>query len=1682
MAVPSNLTPQSNALPPGTDVAQLELEAGAMTRASIAGYGTTPDPQLATEALLTGSSPTLSSALASGDPALQKTLLSQPIGQSQFTSLGIPPPTALYNDPFSYDPKQHAQMIQAIPEDHNTFKSMNDLPVANSGWYNSILTGDANTVKKWQQFLSDQGFYGNFDANGQNFKKGEVNGYNTPDFQNGLKQWAVSYFLPQALYSRDPQELTNAKQFLSTSLGIDTNSIASTMAYDPAQREKAVDGWLRAQGPGANKIQALNLFADQFGADALPEQLNQLRGDGVFGHIGDFVHHFIPFIGSSDEDKLKKLTPAEQELIAPSLQKAHDKSPFMQFIGDVFSAPSKALVTTALFFGNAAHGDVENPFDDHSKIRGTADWFVNNPVQAVFGEQFVKDHTFLSTLGNIAINVFDDPLTYIPFVGEVHLAEKLGAGATDAAGNLLTGAAKTAAGQAKMTKVEKATGGLISHRVGTLRYGAIGPKSIVNAIKTKDASQVLQRALNPIEMAQQDIAKALTSKNIDHGLVRDMLDISSEDDFDKVEKILELGKSGDHMNVLSFLRDPKNKLSDRLFDMGHLMNRHEYDKILRNAKDWDPSKALPVWHTLHMNDSGSLMLMDRPNETLDALRNSAQIAGVDPKEFGDFATSFWKTTGDGFSLKRLSLAQGMDKKIADAFQQRLQNTRFAGKSGLEGYHAFQDQLRQGSRNVKGDALYAAQHVPGEAGKETSFVSATKFTKDSGGYTAQELNDRMSMLEDTRNSFTTTWQHALDAAARNYGGSPEAALADPMIKDIQGSYQKAVKDVQKEMDQMVSEHGGTTSQKAAPLLTTQNAIYHHTKFTPSEMAAYVNPALRKSEWIQRRWGIDHAMNVWKTLVLSKPSTTARIMFGDESSRGHIHLLMNDQRVWWNYMKGTITRHGYKPEKFIVDHPELIANAHMLSQMGAGLGKYVPMVAGESQYRRNLTQLIEQHYGKQQWVKEWTKAVEQPLKDGGDWERSGQDALDTFFRGDHQEARDVRDFAKVPDIKKGSNSQLDQLVATRHNDLRTLLHPDPRDPNRMKMFEWLKKGKVNQKDLVTLEKKVKGTTDETYVLPQIQGIPPMMGSPVGNWAERYHEWAAHRITNARGRVFAAKTDMEHRRLKKYYEGQLKEGSMTETEVAQMADSAAARWVRKNTYQGSRSVLGNTMRTVAPFWGATANSNRFYLHSLAEHPEVAVPLAQGEQQITQAQGTGGLKFNLPVVGNMLSHLGFASGDQFTWQPFNSLFLTREGFGGLLPGAGPVFNVALGAMPPSLKDWISQDVPGMQYASSSSPVLPWLTDTASAVSLAMGGSGIEAPFVGRSQGYYEKQTDNRLQQMEANWEQGGRQGPAPTIDDAKREVARSGAVTSAAGFALPFSVGEQDQKKAQINQLEQTWSPGLAEADKKALYDQNPDVADYFKYVDPHTPQTPVSGKESKQDILQRSPWVLAYTTSTAQSNVPGRATEADTNAQYKRDVESGAITTLSPLQYIDKMRQKEESTQAWNAFDRLQNSYQDFLVGSGVTTNSTQAKQWRKGNYDPYLQELVKEYPGWGSTFVKQTSQSAVGQQYASEPFYSVSTFNVIPQNPALETKATTLWRAALIRRDQAVSALQQVMASGGSQQEKQMILTGLAQELDQFATQDPTFASQISKFRYNNIDDLVSFQAGQAADQQQGYPVA
>jgi len=1666
---------------------QLDQQATQLNQASQQGYGVAINPQLATEALMTQSTAPISYQAALGDPSLQGVISSQPVGDSQFTAKSVPPPNNLFQSPVDFNPSQYQNYVQIMKNNDmdNSFESMGEAPMANLGWMNSIFTGDPATVKKWQAFLASKGFYQQYDQNGNIVGKGAVDGYDSPDFQNAFKQWATAYFLPQALFSRDPQEQMTAEQFLS-GLNIDVSALAQTMSYNPAQRTKVVDAWLQAQGPDGGSVHALDAFANHFGSSALPDQLNHLRGDGLFGSIGSLLGH-VPgignILGTTPEDLEKKLTPAEQQAMAPVLQNAHNNTGFLGTIGGILSLPSKVGVTAGMFFGDALHGKIDNPFD--SAVQGRVQKFVDDPLTEMFGANFAKENPFLHTIGNIVMNVADDPLTYLPIVGEVGMAEKIGKGAEDAA----------AAGRKTIGTLGRA------HLAGSLRTQYMGralrPTSVWDFIKNPDLKRAMATITDPFGSAQQDVARMFTrtaadgSPLVSHGMARRILNDYSEESTSKVDDLLKVAKTGDPAQVLAFLRDPANGWAHKLIDLGFLSNRNEYHKILNNFDKLSQGKALHIWNTTHMQDHPGLVSGRQPAEAMEAASNLAMTAGMDAKSVADFEDKFWHASVDDWSRGRVF------NEFMDAVKQKMDSD-----PALKGIAAWKQKLYSRGAQRAQKILYAVPHEPGAEGVNLSTrKTATRFTKDvEGGPTAKSLNNIADTYRLAIQSTQQKWSDEVNAAARAIGqGAPlsddlrkQAIAQSPQLRSQAIVYDNIISESQKALTDMEEQFGGkaggVAQTEAAPLLASQTHEWYHMPYTASEVMAYKNPALRNLELFQRRLPFDNAMKVWKMLVLAKPSTYYHILVGDETSRFHINLLLNDPETWLNYTKSQFKEHGADLEKYVQDMPpDLAMNYYAL--IHSGVKNFQVFNPGDgSDYLRSLSHLAKNHYGTQQVVKTWGKAVKQAAKNGEDWNAAGRQAIEDFLADPtNSEAQTLRQMVNIKGVTAESirkDPNFEPKVESLLSDFRGFSHFDPNDKDRQHVINWMMNGNVNEGKFKELEQKQLSDPSQPYLLPQIQGRPAHIDTGQ-NWPsqqlDRWHEWQQAHITKARARGWYFQYQRERKRIRSYYDNV---GSpLDEPILSRMANQSASQWVKKNTYQGARSAAGSELRSVAPFWGATTNADKFYLRTMVEHPEVAFPALQGLQGITQAeQQPGGLEFSIPGSGWLLSKLGMASGDSMSFDPFSAFFLTREGLGGFMPGMGPVFNFAMNFTPQGVQDGLAQ-FPGMQYISQGNTMLPWAEEVLSGlqqVTGVAGGQGIEAPFLGRQTGYYQKKIDEKLRQMEADWEQSGRKGQAPTIQDAERDLGVQRLGQGVAGFLSPFGIYPQNDTQNEIYSAEQEWDPNMTADQKQQFFDKYSQVADYFRYLDPGTPEQPTSGSLSKAEILQRSPWVEAYTTGTGISNVSSKATIADTQAQYKADVESGAISTMDPVAYLTKVRQREETDQAWNSYDRLQASYQQYLQETGAATSSPQVAMWKKENYDPVLQALVQQYPDWGNQFVKQTSTTQPGLDVRSEPFYSAESFNVLPFNQALETSSTVLWRAALIRQQQAVSALQQVIQAGGPQSEKDLILNGLAQQLDQLAQQDPTFASQISRYRYSSLDDLLTYQAQQKVNMAQGYP--
>lgn len=1653
-----------------------EANAGNLTRAVYSSYGSLPDPQLATESLLTGATTSVAGLAASADPQLSSILGSTPTGQTTLDNRTVPAKLNVAPNGFQFNQQQYDQQLKTL--NNNPFASVGMMPVASSGWFNAMLNGSPDQVKKLQHFLADRGYYGTTSSDGKTFTPGEINGYSSPQFTDAMRQWAFAYFLPTALYSKDDQQRNAANQFLST-LGYSPDTLNQTGLNTPQKTAQVVEAWLQAQGPDQQQRDSIQSWADHFGKDTLPEAMQQLMGGSVWGSIADtlaslpivgnitslvtdpltaggfgYVHRFSDIFLNERDVRANKISAMldgnAKEILAPAIQDIQQTSGFLGFLDAWDHARARGLLTLIYGIGDAIHGQgnvITNWFDSQSNARKGAAAHDTNVFAGLFGDKAAQSMPWLAMAANFTVNLADDPTVFVPFLGEIGLGEKLATGAIE------------------MTKLEKATAGLLSRRSGALRtktltapVRAIFQPTVRDALRQGGIRDYLDHVLNPLPSAQRDFAKLIGSASVKGDYAMGATLLGETDAAKAVPMLDQLWGAANHDDRLAMLTAPQSDYRHRLFDTSHLINQTEHLKVLSAFQRIDQQKQVGFLHLLHAQDRSTLLHLQDRVETAHTFQELAASANMSHDEVRDFTNKLFQAKTDA-ELRQVNLDfnAALDAAL---------DTKFATRGGVA---AMENDVRTarlsgwGMRNSPVYA-YAIQHDRQLQAEETSLVD-WKYTY-SDPHSEQQAQQIRQVMQAGAQDFKLVYAQYVDDLVKQ--GVPlhaamQQATIDPAFIAEKENHLQQLRDLRDHLEGLPGRSGRETT-LPAPATSQQMRKYGHTKYSLWEILAYNNPTLWKMQQLQR--SSDRFMSAWKSVVLTKPSTTARIVFGDEASRFQLAFALEDPATFLKYNWDILRRRKVDiREDMAMDLTDMVKGFHRST--------FVPLEPGDNGYRDALLSLIRTTYGKAPETKVWTEG----MKKGGSKQAIAD--LRKWLLGSSKEAMEFRLSRHIGNPKTGKLAQrigkedrakLQALAEFMHADRLAFTGYNAAVPERRALFNALDQGgKVDEKMVDHLLRNYAQTGDQ--VLPRIQGRVPRGSGRAVSAMERFSDWYHHDVTQkwvtkARSRGLYHYAAMRKKQLAKVYGN-----SRTADWYDRVAMSEAEQWVRRNTYQGSRSIAATASRSAAPFYGATSNANRFYLRFLQQHPYMADPSVHALADISNAQAQGGLKVNVPLLGGLLHKFGLTAGDSLTFEPTNAFFLTREGFGGMIPGAGPVFNVLLraGQFMPGLQQTVSQ-LPGMQYAATDTPVLPWAEEILSGISLAATGQpfGEGIPFIGKQTGYYEKQVDEKLQQQEGQYEQGGRQGNAPTVAGAARDVGMGRLLQGTLGATVPLGVQTGDQTQQAILQATPLYSQAQSYDQRRAIDQQVPQLADYFRYVDPETPLVSTPEREGRDAILARSPWVEAYATGKTVSTT-GQATAEPTYERYQADIEDGSLRVLTPQEYVTKLQQRQEADQAWNAYDRLQASYQQWLANTGVASNSTEAQQWRQLNYDPNLQNILGSYPDWAKTFVLQPSQSSSGLQHEALPFSTLQAFEVLPQHHDFESTVTNLWRAALIRRDQATTALTQVIQQQGSQYEKDLIVQQLGDELNQLAQMDPTFAAQLSQYRFRQVEDLVNFQA-------------
>jgi hypothetical protein len=609
-------------------------------------------------------------------------------------------------------------------------------------------------------------------------------------------------------------------------------------------------------------------------------------------------------------------------------------------------------------------------------------------------------------------------------------------------------------------------------------------------------------------------------------------------------------------------------------------------------------------------------------------------------------------------------------------------------------------------------------------------------------------------------------------------------------------------------------------------------------------------------------------------------------------------------------------------------------------------------------------------------------------------------------------------------------------------------------------------------------------------------------------KYPQWMFDKklspmIAAARDTGFMAMKKQYATDLAKFYEGR---ADWTPEKIDDEAISLAYEWSQRNMYMGQRTMLGSSLRNVFPFWGATANMGRFYMREALSHPfsgDATLRLAswsQQQQANKQQYATGASGF--------LAMMGFTGGDALSIDPFHSFFLTSDGVDSFVPGSGPWVNLMTSFAPGHQA--IAEALAGTPLANEgglnsttgqAAPIIPWLgqllTGAADTATAALGNTNpVNLGPLGESVDAQTQQEDQLIRQRE---EQGQTVSPG---DEANilSEVGRKFLLQGALRWATPLTPSIVNQPGQTLTNAMTAYNAATTTTEKDNLIAaelnvtpqayqaavQNQTVPQLLAKAGKDSPAVAMAFFDSnvtaeQRDIIsQEHPWVEAYANSYYDRPIDPQTgkPQQTTLGQFNTDLASGGISLENATTYINKIQTANQIQQGWLAVDQLNNAKYAFMRQNGLTTQSALYKQWDAEVYQPSLVNIAASHPAWNQQFGAGGSSGTTLSSLANrtQSLRTLMSLEVIPQDPAFETTSTTLWRQALVWRDQASQQIAAMQMGTHSTAEIQLVMDGLQQRLSWLAQQDPTFAQQLDGYSFGKWEDVVTMEADEIRNQE------
>jgi hypothetical protein len=610
--------------------------------------------------------------------------------------------------------------------------------------------------------------------------------------------------------------------------------------------------------------------------------------------------------------------------------------------------------------------------------------------------------------------------------------------------------------------------------------------------------------------------------------------------------------------------------------------------------------------------------------------------------------------------------------------------------------------------------------------------------------------------------------------------------------------------------------------------------------------------------------------------------------------------------------------------------------------------------------------------------------------------------------------------------------------------------------------------------------------------------------------FNEITKPSVDSARANGFVEIKDLYDKSIRKYYD---KTSYAARADYAAMvekeASSQAMDWMLNNTYQGGRSIVGGTLRNVMPFYGATANLDRFIWRQAMAHPAVGVGAvramnASEESQVntTAPALTGGSGF--------MAMLGFGGGEGLQFNPMNAFFLTADGLGSVIPGTGPVFTPlwkGISSVSPGLSQLLST-IPGISQeidwsTGNAQPLFPWLSDLLQGAAMSAFGTGNvvtdtleNLPGIGVGADKVSQLMIQKEQQDDRNKTGSGVGGTTTQgdIQNVARDVGHDLVAQGAAQFVAPVSPQVKDVGGQQITQQMDTYRAATTDAQKdlaitqalgvkpkqwQAALDQTPGAPSVAQLVARHPDsagalmvyQDSRISSDMRDAVQAAAPWVVS--SAAGKYQYTSTQTVGDL-AQWDLMRNMGDINVLSPFgnqnSFLSKVTDERQVNNAWLQYDQLKNLEYSTMAQNGWSTSSPLYQAWNDAVMQPALVKMETEFPAWATKFGSGgggTSASSLAG--ATAPLRTLQTWEAIPQNPDFETQTSTSWRNAIQAKDQAAAMIYQLNQSGGSPTETQMVMTQLQNQLQQLAAQDPQFQAELGSYSFGKWEDVVNLEA-------------